>query len=401
LFIIPASPGVVGLLLSQNPAVVDSIDKEGNLPIHLLATRSQAIREYETEKRENCKKCLVFYLEAKPRPTAGLLMALQSLPNWLRDIAVVNPVVQRILNLKISKQFPTAITLCDFFCYILVIICYQMAVIDSIHDRATGEETLNRRLTLFLYIFAVYFIAREFVQAVSLATLGLFSTWVFDLTNWFDIAYIILILFWTVCIERQALNNNSFQVGAALTLAVYWVNVLVFLKSIIVGFAVFVGGVMYVVKRLAAFFLALLIILLAFAQMFYTIFRMSPEDYGCNVGLSNYTINATELESQKVCNVTYHDDEPYSVTNYNECVTAEIEICEPSNDYPWCTFWTSFYKTYSMLLGEVDDDDFETSTLAIVVFCFYMFMVVIVLANVLIAIVTDSYSVIKNERAGN
>jgi hypothetical protein len=54
-----------------------------------------------------------------------------------------------------------------------------------------------------------------------------------------------------------------------------------------------------------------------------------------------------------------------------------------------------------MLLGEVDDDDFETSTLAIVVFCFYMFMVVIVLANVLIAIVTDSYSVIKNERAGN
>ena len=33
-------------------------------------------------------------------------------------------------------------------------------------------------------------------------------------------------------------------------------------------------------------------------------------------------------------------------------------------------------------------------------FCLYMFGVVIVLANVLIAIVTDSYGVIKNERAG-
>ena len=53
-----------------------------------------------------------------------------------------------------------------------------------------------------------------------------------------------------------------------------------------------------------------------------------------------------------------------------------------------------------MLLGEVDDNDFEGNTMATFIFCLFQFGIVIVLANVLIAIVTDSYSVIKNERSG-
>lgn len=55
--------------------------------------------------------------------------------------------------------------------------------------------------------------------------------------------------------------------------------------------------------------------------------------------------------------------------------------------------WSSIYKTYSMLLGEVDDNDFEGNKMATFFFCMYMFVVVIVLANVLIAIVTDAYGV--------
>jgi Ion transport protein len=309
-------------------------------------------------------------------------------------------------------------------------------VIDSIDDRSNTAEnhnattSLNHGYLAVLYVAAIYFAFRELVQAVSLATLGLFSTWLSDATNWFDIVYIILILFWSICMEKQTLSLYSFRVGAALTVMVFWVNVLrkslerkssssrfyndalipcifgltlriqplylppllVFLKGIMVGFAVFVGGVVYVVKRLAAFFLALLIILLAFAQIFYTIFRMTGDpddpDSGC------YTTNSTVY--------IYHPWILEEVCGFEDstCVHPEPGSCEPSNINPWCTFWTSFYKTYSMLLGEVDDDDFAGNTLATIFFCLYMFGVVIVLANVLIAIVTDSYSVIKNERAG-
>ena len=117
----PASPGVVGLLLSQNPAVVDSIDLEGNLPIHLLATRAQAIRSDENEKCDNCQECFGLYLNAHPSATADLLTALQSLPDWLRNSAVLSPVVQKILNIKILQHFPTAITILDFVFYFIVI----------------------------------------------------------------------------------------------------------------------------------------------------------------------------------------------------------------------------------------------------------------------------------------
>eukprot|EP00540_Astrosyne_radiata_P022709 CAMPEP_0116868400 /NCGR_PEP_ID=MMETSP0418-20121206/27173_1 /TAXON_ID=1158023 /ORGANISM="Astrosyne radiata, Strain 13vi08-1A" /LENGTH=249 /DNA_ID=CAMNT_0004504361 /DNA_START=250 /DNA_END=999 /DNA_ORIENTATION=+ len=52
-----------------------------------------------------------------------------------------------------------------------------------------------------------------------------------------------------------------------------------------------------------------------------------------------------------------------------------------------------------MLLGEVDETKFDHSTFATLLFVLFMFLVVILLANVLIAIVTDSYRVIQDQRA--
>ena len=52
-----------------------------------------------------------------------------------------------------------------------------------------------------------------------------------------------------------------------------------------------------------------------------------------------------------------------------------------------------------MLLGEVDETNFESSRVATVLFVLFMFLVVILLASVLIAIVTDSYKVIQDQRA--
>ena len=52
-----------------------------------------------------------------------------------------------------------------------------------------------------------------------------------------------------------------------------------------------------------------------------------------------------------------------------------------------------------MLLGEVGENDFKDSAMATVLFIIFMFLCVILLANVLIAIVTDSYKVIQDQRA--
>jgi hypothetical protein len=52
-----------------------------------------------------------------------------------------------------------------------------------------------------------------------------------------------------------------------------------------------------------------------------------------------------------------------------------------------------------MLLGEVSVDEFKGSPVGISLFVIFMFLCVILLANVLIAIVSDSYKVIQDQRA--
>ena len=58
-----------------------------------------------------------------------------------------------------------------------------------------------------------------------------------------------------------------------------------------------------------------------------------------------------------------------------------------------------FEELTVILVGEVDDEQFKDSSFAVALFSLFMFLVVILLANVLIAIVTDSYKVIQDQRA--
>ena len=375
----------MGLLLSQNPAVANAIDLEGNLPIHLLATRAQAIKDDEKEKCTNCQECFSLYLNAHPRASADLLTALQSLPEWLRDYAVLSPVVQKILNVKIAQRFPTAVTLMDFVFYVLVIAFFQLAVISRL-EATDNPNDMNKGFLAPLYIAAFYFLVREMIQALSLASLGLFNTYVSDPSNGLDLIYILLVLFWTIVMHTGGLNQQVFQTGAALSIAIFWVMILSFLQSIFVGFAVFVGGVIYVMKRLVAFLLALAIILIAFSQIFYTLFRQTE--------FCQYGENA---DSYTVFPVRSMDCGTNDATNELEC-TTDVD-CEPVNEDPYCNFRTSFFRVFTMLLGEVDEAYFRDNTLATFLYALFMFACVIVLANVLIAIVTDSYGVIQNERA--
>mmetsp|Transcript_12465 Transcript_12465/g.26922 ORF Transcript_12465/g.26922 Transcript_12465/m.26922 type:complete len:833 (-) Transcript_12465:1491-3989(-) len=403
----PASPGVVGLLLSQNPAVVNSIDLEGNLPIHLLATRAQAIKANEKEKCANCQECFGLYLESHPRATADLLTALQSLPDWLREPAVLSPVVQKILNIKISQRIPMAVTMLDLIFYILVIWFFQMSVSESIKYRAGVTEEMNIGWVIPLYLAVIYFSGRETIQAFSLASLGLFNTWMADFANWLDLLYIVIILFWAIVmtVGAELGGLDTFRGLAAISMSLFWGMILNFGRSMKVGFAVFVGGLVYVMKRLGAFLVVLVIILICFSQIFWTLFQKSPtcmeyetpgEDKGPYPHLNLMVFPVEEFNCTGDGITT---DDGMNTTTYDGC-TKYVASCEPMIDHPFCEEWSSFLKIFTMLLGEVDESHFMVqSPLAPFFFAVFMFLVVIVLANVLIAIVTDSYSVIQNERA--
>jgi hypothetical protein len=361
------SPNVMRFLL-DNPAgrsTINTRDNVGYLPLHLLAVALKGFKSKDHEKRTNISECLSMYLDAEPRSTPDFLTAIQDLPDWLQDTAVVSKHVRNILNEKIVKRFPTSILMLDGIFLIVLIIFFARATHNHIDLRFDPENTENytRGSLIMIFVGASYFLLREIVQFGSLMSLGNLSSWWSDPANWLDMCVIVLSIYYGILMvdpENGSVKDNTFRSGAAVTQGVLWVAIIVYLKSTLVDFAVFVGGVFYVVRRLVAFLIATGTVLLAFAQMFFFVY-------------------------------------------YN------TELCEPSNTgdpdlddcrFPHCTFGDSLLKVYSMMMGEIGNESrYSTNLPAQILYVAYGFLVVILLSNVLIAIVTDSYEVIQNDRA--
>uniref|UniRef100_A0A7S2P4B0 Ion transport domain-containing protein n=1 Tax=Leptocylindrus danicus TaxID=163516 RepID=A0A7S2P4B0_9STRA len=435
-----SSPAVVQLLLEKGRDVIDMTDNDGQLPLHLLAAvaRKTGLEDKDKTKRVSATKCLDSYLRANPKPTADYLTALQSLPDWLLDHAVISEGVQKVLNEKIAQRFPTGILLLDFNVLIVIIISFRLAIYTYI-DKKKNEEEISfaedgyfRNYIILLILGASYFMLRELVQILSLITLDNFSSWYTDVGNALDVTLIGVSLFsaFIMMLDEPETEEHmkSYQVFFSVVTFIMWMSVLSFLKSTLIDFAVFVGGVFYVVQRLVAFMTALVIILMAFSQMFVTIFQstdLCPDNLstsrlkdlmreekipvGAVNGYGGDEICDPSEDDYYMLQTLQHNDTlneyvpvTWSVTAKDHCVSQYKELnCGGGDEdcVPFCDFWHSFLRVYTMLIGEVDEGDFDSNPTAKVFYVVFAFLVVILLANVLIAIVTDSYGVIKNQRA--
>ena len=356
-----SSPNVVGFLLEKNSVdIINTYDDDNHLPIHLLAMASK-FPEDKILERKNAADCLKLYLNAKPKASADFLSAIQTLPEWLRDIAVISGHIQDILNHKIVQRFPTMILILDLLFLILVIVLFELTTGATIDYLFTDDESKKAKESqiIFTMVCGGYFLLRELVQMIALLAMGSFGSWLWDMENRLDVAVIFLIFYFggVMMTSEPLISKEVFRSGTALTKGILWMSVISFLKSTQVEFSVFVSGVFYVVQRLAAFLLALCVILLMFAQMFYIVYA---ETIWCACGEAN----------------------------------------PDANPFPHCTFQNSLLKVYTMLMGEIGNEmRYSTLPVAQLLYVAFAFLVVILLSNVLIAIVTDSYGVIKNERA--
>ena len=359
------APNVMRFLLEQpaSRSTIDKRDRDGYLPLHLLALALKSYRSVEHERRSNVSDCLSMYLAAEPHAAADFLTAIQDLPEWLQDTAVVSKHVRNILNEKIVQRFPTSIMMLDGMFLVVLVVCFAAATRNHINlrfDPDNHENTTHASLVM-IFLGALYFLLREVVQFGSLMSLGSLSSWWTDPANYLDMAVIAFCTYYGVLMlsnENDTISKELFRAGAAFTQGVLWVAIIVYLKSTLVDFAVFVGGVFYVVRRLVAFMIAVSAILFAFAEMFYFVYFRTA-----------------------ICQIA----EGESVT---EC------------DFPHCKFQYSLLKVYTMMMGEIGDETrYSTSLPAQILYVGYAFLVVILLSNVLIAIVTDSYEIIQNDRA--
>lgn len=396
-----ASPGVIKFLLeSEGVRSVNQRDHDGFLPLHLLVKGLENFRAVTSEQRNNVSECLKMYLSAGPTPDADFLTALQDLPDWLQDTAVVSPHVRSVLNNKIIQRFPTSIMMLDGYFLLIIIVAFEFA--SKNHIKIRFEKELNNEVendtelaVVALFLGAGYFLFRELVQIISLISLGGLRTWFTDTTNYLDMAVIFTVGYNTFLMtdDEYGISNEKFRSSCAFTKGILWLAVIFYLKNANVQFAVFVGGVYYVVNQLIAFMLAVGIMLLAFAQMFYIVYT---QDKICDP--DDMYINANESLAPTIAPSFAPT---FSVSsNGTDIADDGPETC----DFPHCDFPKSLLKVYTMMMGEIGSetrywgpgtDRLEAQLLYVA----YAFLVVILLSNMLIAIVTDLYEVIQHDRA--
>ena len=358
-----AAPAAVRHLVNLNKNLVNSI-RGGPLPLRVLSEFAATLRKNDNDQRESCLRCLEHLLACEPDPTADYFTALQSLPDFLQERAVVMAVVQTLLNDKIAQRFPTLILMLDFYFQILVVTAYSAAVTKSVDERyepdADPSDAVEGYWITLLYIGGSYFFLREMINILSLLSLKSFHIWLYEPSNWLNVAYIFLVFFWTIAMNMGSVAADTFRIGAALSVSIIWLKFLAYLRNMLIDFAVFSGGVFYVVRRLAAFLLALIIILVAFSRMFFTVFLES-----------DYCLMDPQKDEDKLA--------PGVVGETHEQFIANLQ-CEDNQLRSWCSSWDSWLTVYTMLLGEVDEDLFEDNLVAVALFVVFMFLVVILLA---------------------
>jgi hypothetical protein len=323
------APAAVRLLLTLRPPIVNA-SPGVPLPLRFLTEYAATVGTDANSERDYVRRCLEYLLSFNPDPTADFFTALQSLPDWLRERAVVMRAVQVLLNEKISQRFPTGLLLSDLFVQLIVIICYAYVVpvaIDRRFDKADDQfgMAIEPGRLVPLYLGALFFFVRALVQVLSLLALGAFRIWVYNPSSWLDIIYIVVIFYWStrmLYVPPDGFENTddreAFRTGAALSGVVLWVKLLAYLRNIYVDFAVFLGGLFYVARRLVAFLLCLCITLVAFSQMFFTVYRQS-----------------------KRCTEQPDDDD----------MVTYAELLSEAENQVYCYRWTAFLNCYTMLLG--------------------------------------------------
>ena len=149
----PNSPKVVKLLLELSPATMSQIDSEKNLPLHLLSTKAASVEEDKFQAMDTIGKCMDIYLKAGPKTSIEFLTGIQNCPEWLRDIAVIHPTVQTMLNTKISSRFPTMILMLDFYFLAAVIGFFSITSRESLDRRWNSDDrsvTVNMLSPLYI-----------------------------------------------------------------------------------------------------------------------------------------------------------------------------------------------------------------------------------------------------------
>ena len=73
---------------------------------------------------------------------------------------------------------------------------------------------------------------REIIQMISLLALKAFKVWVYDPSNWLNVIFVFLVLFWTIHMQGGSCDDYTFKIGTAISATILWVKLLAYLRNV-------------------------------------------------------------------------------------------------------------------------------------------------------------------------
>jgi hypothetical protein len=142
---------IVKKMLDYDPGVINIDFEHKSHPLHVLGNRANRFRGTNLARiQANAIKSMNFFLDLGPMPKTNFFAALHTMPKWLLDKAVVHPKVQELLNDEISRRFPTAVMMIDFYAISTVVISFAFLAIEAIDKKEdTGNGLESSKLSKY------------------------------------------------------------------------------------------------------------------------------------------------------------------------------------------------------------------------------------------------------------
>lgn len=300
-----------------------------------------------------------------PPGSGKYIKSLRIAPTWLWDETLRLPEMQRFLNDRMKDALAIALLMGDFYAHLSLIVLFTIVANWTARDRFGDDGNDGSNIEGFYYLLFVpnaYLILRDLIHFLTEGMLWYSSAW-----NWLDAMHDVMILVSTLIMttERGANidNENAVRLVLVATGGLTWLMGLVFLKSTYLPFSVFISGVLNIFKSLVPFILSVVLVMGAFAHMYY--------------------IN-----------------------------TEGTASCDDSLDREgsaFCTYGGSWLQVYSILVGGIADFMFTNAGVqdqpgvieqyynrgTMVLSIVYAFLVAMLLRSILIAIVNDAWTHVR------
>ncbi|KAL7519197.1 hypothetical protein ACHAWX_003986 [Stephanocyclus meneghinianus] len=259
-------------------------------------------------------------------------------------------VMRYITDRTIRKEKQFFRLICDFFYGIFLLIGYRMQVefvfSYSHRDGPPGYRD-NNYWSMSTYAIAFYFLVKDLMSLFSLylTSTKLAKRYCTSVFNIIDMSAVLILVVMSGSPTRDDSISMSDGWASSLVIVLLWLKVLGAFKVLNQSFALFLYAVWEVVKEIKWF----IVFLCAVTIMFSDAARAAVAVTG----------------------------------NCDKETDASSDFCSDG-------FWT-ISRMYSVLVGDVSLDYFQSSSLMLVVFIFFSFFCIIILLNILIAIIIDSY----------